>query len=48
MGAIKKKNSITHTQAGANRISEMNQKWMNDDLNIDITSFNKEFIDNLS
>lgn len=26
----------------------MNQKWMNEDLNIDITSFNKEFIDNLS
>ena len=48
MAAIKKKNSIAHNQPVAHKISEMNQKWMNEDLNIDITSFNKEFIDNLS
>jgi hypothetical protein len=48
MAANKKKNSIGHTQPVANKMSSMNQKWMNEDLNIDITSFNKEFIDNLS
>jgi hypothetical protein len=48
IAAIKKKNSIAHNQPVSHKISEMNQKWMNEDLNIDITSFNKEFIDNLS
>jgi hypothetical protein len=48
MAGNKKKNSFGHTQPAANKMSAMNQKWMNEDLNIDITSFNKEFIDNLS
>jgi hypothetical protein len=49
MAANKKKNSIIcPTHPTPKKLSAMNQQWMNEDLNIDITSFNKEFIDNLS